>query len=321
MIYKQKDVTANINNKSVDIGNIGVNFYTEDEATASIRLNIKSNGQEIDLTNIDMKPKLDVFCSDGSIFMDEPLEVILAQKGIVQYIIPPKVIKHVGTNEAKLFLESESANVHVANFSFTIVDSGVEDKVIKEIDIPILKDTVQKIMIENRDAILGSDFKDEVSSDFIEYAKANPENFKGPQGEQGVQGIQGIQGIEGEKGDPGNINVTDTGWLPLTLLNNIQNSTQPNYSFGKVASYRVITVGTIKRVSVRGAVTNIGSISGTICKLPTELIGNDIPVFSVRGSTVAKNVLIFPVDTGLNYYASSTMSTGEHVQFYGSWYI
>lgn len=30
MIYKQKDVTANINNKSVDIGNIGVNFYTKE---------------------------------------------------------------------------------------------------------------------------------------------------------------------------------------------------------------------------------------------------------------------------------------------------
>lgn len=345
MIYKQKDVTANINNKSVDIGNIGVNFYTEDEATASIRLNIKSNGQEIDLTNIDMKPKLDVFCSDGSIFMDEPLEVILAQKGIVQYIIPPKVIKHVGTNEAKLFLESESASVHVANFSFTIVDSGVEGKVEKEIDIPLLKDTVQKLITDNSDLILGEGFKDEVANNFIEYAKTNPESFKGPQGERGLQGeqglqgergeqgfqgiigpkgdtgSQGLQGIQGVKGDPGEVNVSDTGWLPLTLLNNIQNSTQPNYSFGKVASYRVITVGTIKRVSVRGAVTNIGSISGTICKLPTELIGNDIPVFSVRGSTVAKNVLIFPVGTGLNYYASSTMSTGEHVQFYGSWYI
>lgn len=252
MIYKQKDVTANINNKSVDIGNIGVNFYTEDEATASIRLNIKSNGQEIDLTNIDMKPKLDVFCSDGSIFMDEPLEVILAQKGIVQYIIPPKVIKHVGTNEAKLFLESESASVHVANFSFTIVDSGVEGKVEKEIDIPLLKDTVQKLITDNSDLILGEGFKDEVANNFIEYAKTNPELFKGPQGERGLQGeqglqgergeqgfqgiigpkgdtgsqgLQGIQGVKGDKGDPGEVNVSDTGWLPLTLLNNIQNST------------------------------------------------------------------------------------------------
>lgn len=348
MIYKQKDVTANINNKGVDIGNIGVNFYTEDESTASIRLNIKNNGQAIDLTNINMQPKLDVFCSDGSIFIDEPLEIILAQQGIVQYVIPTKVIKHVGNVYCKLFLESEEKSVHVANFSFTIVDSGVEGKVIKEVNIPLLKDTVRKLITENSDLILGEGFKNEVANNFIEYAKANSDTFKGPQGErglqgeqglqgergeqgmqgttgpkgeQGIQGVQGIKGDKGDKGDTGNINVVDTGWLPLTLLNNIQNSTQSNFSYGQVTSYKILTIGNIKKVSVRGAITNISGVNGVICKLPTEIIGNDIPVFSVRGTTISKNISIFPVGSDLNYYASSTMSAGETVQFYSDWYI
>lgn len=466
MIYKQKDITANINNKSVNIGNIGVNFYTEDEETASIRLNIKNNGQAIDLDKINMKPKLDIFCSDGSIFIDEKLEVILAQQGIIQYAIPSKVIKHAGNIEAKLFLESETESVHVANFSFTIVDSGVEGKVQKEISVNLVKDTVERIMSEDLTVLLDSGFKEELTTDVQTYLKDNNDIFKGEKGDTGVEGPQGVPGEKGEsfkysdfttdqlnnlkgpKGDPFqytdftqtqldalkgpkgeqgipgkdgvipdttnwqkykmipdngttgitnlnndleimhslkagyyyttntpgiltggfpvttsagfmevlirdsnmkrltfrpynssvivtkyfyntwsewervNVSVSDTGWLPLTLLNNIQNSTQANFSFGQVTSYRVVTVGNIKRVSVRGAVTNVSGVNGVICKLPSELIGNDIPVFSVRGNVVSKNTTIYAAtDLSINFYASSAIGTTEIIQFYGSWYI
>ena len=124
------------------------------------------------------------------------------------------------------------------------------------------------------------------------------------------------------KGPKGDVNISDTGWIPLTLLNNIQNSTQPNFSFGQVTSYRIVTIGTIKSVTVRGAITNVSGVNGTLSKLPMEIIGNNIPVFSVKGSTVSKNVFIFPTNDGsLKYYASTSMSTDEIVQFSGTWYI
>lgn len=345
MIYKQKDVTANINNKNINIGNIGVNFYTEDESTASIRLNIKNNGYPVDLTNINMQPTLDLFCNDGSIFMNEPLEIILAQQGIVQYVIPKKVIKHVGNVSAKLFLKSEEKSVHVTNFSFAIVDSGVEGKIQKEVNVPLLKDTVQKAMIENSDMILGEDFKNDVSSNFIEYAKANPESFKGPQGEQGIQGLQGergekgeqglkgaigpagIQGIQGNtgvqgpKGDTGSVNITDTGWIALTLSGTVQNSTQNNFTNGNVVSYRIVNINGFKTVRVRGAVTNITNTSGEITKLPTEITGIDIPVFRTRCNTASKSPQVFTVGTGLNYNSSSALTSSEILQFYGEWVL
>ena len=34
-IYKNKDIQANINERGVELGNINVNFYTEDNGTAS----------------------------------------------------------------------------------------------------------------------------------------------------------------------------------------------------------------------------------------------------------------------------------------------
>ena len=179
MIYKNKDIETNINNKTVDIGNVGVRFYTEDENTGSIRIYIKWNGQPVNLDTINMRPKLDLFLSDGSIFIDEPINVVLAQSGLIQYNIPNKVIKHAGIVQAKLFLESESESVHVANFSFNIVDSGVEDKVQKEISINLVEDTVKKIMNES------------------------PELFKGEKGDKGDTGEQGIQGVKGDKGDTG----------------------------------------------------------------------------------------------------------------------
>lgn len=213
MIYKSKDVNTNINISNIDIGNIGATFYTEDEGTASIRIFIKWNNKAVNLNLTNLKPKLDLFLADGSIFTDEPIRIITPETGVIQYDIRNEVIRHAGNVNAKLFLESENESVHVANFSFTIVDSGVEGKVQKEINIPLLKDAVQKLITENSDMILGEGFKDEVSSNFIQYAKNNPDEFKGPQGERGKQGIQGPIGNTGEtgatgpKGDKGDIGI------------------------------------------------------------------------------------------------------------------
>ncbi|WP_347108419.1 phage baseplate upper protein [Staphylococcus ureilyticus] len=200
MIYKNKDIETNINNKTVDIGNVGVKFYTEDENTGSIRIYIKWNGQPVNLDTINMRPKLDLFLSDGSIFIDEPINVVLAQSGLIQYNIPNKVIKHAGIVNAKLFLESESESVHVANFSFNIVDSGVEDKVQKEISINLVEDTVRRIMSDDLTVLLDNGFKTELTTDLQNYISENSEQFKGPQGERGLQGERGVQGERGEQG-------------------------------------------------------------------------------------------------------------------------
>lgn len=203
MIYKNKDVQANINNKSVDLGNIGVNFYTEDDNTSSIRIYIKWNGQPVDLNTIDMKPRLDLFLEDKSIFLNEPVDVVLPESGLIQYIIPTKIIKHIGKVYAKLFLESEEHSVHVANFSFNIVDSGVEDKVQKEISLNLVEDTVRRIVKENAIEILGDDFEKRLNEDVINHLDSKPELYKGPKGDTGEQGVQGDIGPQGPKGDKG----------------------------------------------------------------------------------------------------------------------
>jgi len=385
------DVETHINPRNVDIGDIGSRFYTEDENTAFIRIRINYNDSPVDLTKTDMKPKLDLFMEDGSVFIDETIAVLIPESGLIQYDIPSNVIKHIGKVNCKLFMDSPEHSIHVANFSFGIVDSGVEKVVSKEISLNLVKDTVKQIMSEDLTELLDTEFKDKLTGDLQYYLSSHNEEFKGPKGDEGPQGEQGPQGLQGEvgpqgaqgipgekgdvgpqglqgpkgdtgekgkpfeykdftteqlnnlkgpKGDPfkytdftqsqldalkgpkGDVNISDTGWIPLTLLNNIQNSTQPNFSFGQVTSYRIVTIGTIKSVTVRGAITNVSGVNGTLSKLPMEIIGNNIPVFSVRVSTLSKNVLIFPTNDGsLKYYASTSMSTDDIVQFSDTWYI
>ena len=391
MIIKMTDVETHINPRNVDIGDIGSRFYTEDENTAFIRIRINYNDSPVDLTKTDMKPKLDLFMEDGSVFIDETIAVLIPESGLIQYDIPSNVIKHIGKVNCKLFMDSPEHSIHVANFSFGIVDSGVEKVVSKEISLNLVKDTVKQIMSEDLTELLDTEFKDKLTGDLQYYLSSHNEEFKGPKGDEGPQGEQGPQGLQGEvgpqgaqgipgekgdvgpqglqgpkgdtgekgkpfeykdftteqlnnlkgpKGDPfkytdftqsqldalkgpkGDVNISDTGWIPLTLLNNIQNSTQPNFSFGQVTSYRIVTIGTIKSVTVRGAITNVSGVNGTLSKLPMEIIGNNIPVFSVRVSTLSKNVLIFPTNDGsLKYYASTSMSTDDIVQFSDTWYI
>ncbi|WP_305751673.1 BppU family phage baseplate upper protein [Mammaliicoccus sciuri] len=202
-IFKNKDIEVNVNEKSVDVGFIDTNFYTEDKSTSSIRITIKNNKRAIDLSKTNLTPKLDLFHSDGSIFMDENINVILPEKGIIQYEISDQVIKHPGKVNAKLFLKNETQSVHVANFNFTIKDSGITEAVNKEVTVNIVDDSVRRIIQENAIELLGQDFEQRLNDDVVSHLESKPELFKGPKGVEGPRGIQGPKGDKGDRGERG----------------------------------------------------------------------------------------------------------------------
>ncbi|WP_142991175.1 phage baseplate upper protein, partial [Staphylococcus aureus] len=130
----------------VDLGDIGCRFYTEDENTASIRIGINDEQGRIDLKAYGLTPRLHLFMEDGSIFKNEPLIIDDVVKGFLTYKIPKKVIKHAGYVRCKLFLEKKEQKIHVANFSFNIIDSGIESAVAKEIDVKLVDDAITRIL-------------------------------------------------------------------------------------------------------------------------------------------------------------------------------
>lgn len=212
MIYKNKDIKAEINEQGVDIGNIGANFYTKDLGTASIRISINWKGSVLDLSKTTLKPKLDLFCEDGSIFVNEPIEIVSPINGLIQYNISKDVIKHVGKVTSKLFLTDDANSIHVVTFHFNISDSGIDSVVTKEVSVTLVDDTVRRIIKENAIQLLGDDFEPKLKSDVMEYLNDNVDTFRGvkgdagpigPQGEKGEVGPQGLQGIEGPIGPRG----------------------------------------------------------------------------------------------------------------------
>ncbi|PTG19937.1 BppU family phage baseplate upper protein [Staphylococcus chromogenes] len=212
MIYKNKDIKAEINEQGVDIGNIGANFYTKDLGTASIRISINWKGAVLDLSKTTLKPKLDLFCEDGSIFVNEPIEIVSPVNGLIQYNISKDVVKHVGKVTGKLFLTDDANSIHVVTFHFNISDSGIDSVVTKEVSVTLVDDTVRRIIKENAIQLLGDDFEPKLKSDVMEYLNDNVDTFRGvkgdagpigPQGEQGEVGPQGLQGVEGPVGPRG----------------------------------------------------------------------------------------------------------------------
>ena len=211
-IFKNKDIEANINERTVELGNINANFYTEDEQTASIRIFIKWNNHPINLNKINMKPVLNLYMQDGSIFEGEKVEVVIPESGVIQYKIPSNVIKHVGKVKAKFLLENETESIHVANFNFTIVDSGTEEPVRKELSFNLVDEAIRRIVQISAIELLGDDFENRLNEDVVKHLDSNPELFKGEKGDTGEQGIQGVkgdmgpvgpQGYKGPKGDTG----------------------------------------------------------------------------------------------------------------------
>ena len=124
MIYKRSDFYADININTVEVYNeSNTNFYTADKGTALIRVYVTWNGKKLDLNKYNLTPKLNISLSNGVTFTDEVITIIDAENGVIDYEVPDKVIVHAGRINAKLFLNNDNQKVHVANFSFNIVDS------------------------------------------------------------------------------------------------------------------------------------------------------------------------------------------------------
>lgn len=244
-IYKNKDIEVNINERTVEIGNINVNFYTEDNGTASIRIKIKNQqGIPINFNNTDMLPRLDLYAADESVFTNEPVDIILPEQGLIHYKVSNNAIRHEGKMKCKLFLENETNSVHVANFYFVIKDSGVKGLVDKEVKIPFVEETIQKLISENVDVIFGADFKDQVINNLIEYANTKPALFKSE------------------------VNVKDSGKITLTLN---EGTTDNQQTYNDITHYRVIEIGSVKQVIVYGNVKNLTGTSAYIADLPSNI--------------------------------------------------
>ena len=202
-VWKNQDYILETNNSNVKIGKEPSKFYTEDKNSASIRLFVNWHDRPVNFSNTNLKPVLDLFHSDGSIWLDEELNIVIAEEGIVQYKIPENVITHAGTIKAKLFLRDDKQSVHVANFKFNITSSGVEDSIAKEISVNIVDDAVRRIVKENAIELLGSDFEERLNDNVINHLNTNTDLFKGSKGDKGDKGDDGKQGQRGLKGDTG----------------------------------------------------------------------------------------------------------------------
>ncbi|WP_301420018.1 BppU family phage baseplate upper protein [Mammaliicoccus lentus] len=258
-IYKKGDIEVSINERSVDRGNVNANFYTEDKSTSAINIYVKWDKHPLNLNNVSMKLQLDLFHSDGSIFMDEPLNIIYAENGLVQYKISDNVIKHVGKVSAKLFLKNDTQSVHVADFSFNIKDSGVTDAVDKEITVNLVDDSVRRIIQENAIELLGDDFKDDVSVELKNYVNDNVENFKGPKGDEGKQGQRGPQGVKGDTGEQGSQGIQGPKGEKGT--DGLNGARGPKGDKGEAFTYQDFTSEQIEelREPIKADVVNIGN--------------------------------------------------------------
>lgn len=192
-INKNTDLEFSLQ-QNTEKGGVYTNFYTEDKGSASIRIRLSSYGRYLDLTKIDLEPVLFLFHDDGSIFEIKDFINVMPEQGLIQYDFSDNIIRHAGKVKAKMFLKSDTKSVHVANFSFEIKDSGIEDAVGKEITLTLVKDTLVEIIQENSLKLLPEDFRVELFDDIKDYLLTNNNSF---------QGAPGIQGVEGEKGDTG----------------------------------------------------------------------------------------------------------------------
>lgn len=354
MVQKLQDVETNINVSTVENGFIGANFYTEDDGSSYIRIAIKDNNEALNFNNTDMTPRLDLFSSDGSIFTNEPLDILVPEGGVIQYKVSDNVIKHAGRMDAKLFLANSKDSVHVANFYFTITDSGMTGPIGKEIHVDSLQDLVKNIMKENAIGLLDDDFKDKLESDLKVYMEENADTFKGEQGVQGAIGLQGpkgepfryedftpeqlanlkgeqgVQGIPGEDGKPFTYsdftqeqleslkpNWTDTDWQSLPLVNGVVQAGVYNKP-----SYRLVSINNVNVIFIKGAISGVSMKEMVFAKFPKN-IGDMIKDYKqyTKSSINTSQAIIYNITIAQGGDLKITFDPKYEVKSYDMYYI
>jgi hypothetical protein len=321
MLQKLTDVATNINVSTAENGFIGANFYTEDDGSAYIRITIRDNNEVLDFNKTDMTPRLDLFSSDGSIFTNEPLEIILPEYGVIQYKVSDNVIKHAGKVDAKLFLANEEDSVHVANFYFTITDSGMTGPIGKEIHVDSLQDLVRNVMKENAIGLLDDDFKDKLENDLKVYMEENADTFKGEQGIQGVPGKDGkpftYNDFTQEQLDQLKAKGTDTGWQTLPLVNGITQAGTLNKPM-----YKLISINDTEMLFIKGAVSSINSKEMIFAKLPKNISDKvkDYKQYTKAGVN-SSQLIIYNVTITQSGDLEITFDPKSEAMPYGAYYI
>lgn len=321
MLQKLTDVDTNINVSTAENGFIGANFYTEDDGSAYIRITIRDNNEVLDFNKTDMTPRLDLFSSDGSIFTNEPLEIILPEYGVIQYKVSDNVIKHAGKVDAKLFLANEKDSVHVANFYFTITDSGMTGPIGKEIHVDSLQDLVRNVMKENAIGLLDDDFKDKLENDLKVYMEENADTFKGEQDIQGVPGKDGkpftYNDFTQEQLDQLKAKGTDTGWQTLPLVNGITQAGTLNKPM-----YKLISINDTEMLFIKGAVSSINSKEMIFAKLPKNISDKvkDYKQYTKAGVN-SSQLIIYNVTITQSGDLKITFDPKSEAMPYGAYYI
>ena len=291
--FKQGEVTARIDERGIDLGNINVNLYTMDNSTSVLDIHIKkrnifSEEKEfipVNLNQTTFKPVLHLIAEDGSIFTNEELEVVKAEEGYVRYNVSDYVTRHVGRVQAKLFLIDEDSSTddssHVADFYFKVNDSGLTKAIGKEIHVDMLDDIVERIMLKDIERFRGPKGdkgdtgpqgpKGDKGADGVdgEIGPAGPTGPMGPKGDTGEKGdpftyedftSEQLASLKGPKGD--SVTVEDTGWINMTILNDVipAASSPPKYKIAEVNGVTFVSIfGTISNLKP-GTTTQFASL-------------------------------------------------------------
>ncbi|MCG2363476.1 BppU family phage baseplate upper protein [Staphylococcus epidermidis] len=344
--YKTGTVNTIINENGVDLGSINVNLYTMDNKTSVIDIHVKkkniiNENQEyisVNFNQTKFEPVLHVFAQDGSIFTNEPLEIVKAEEGFVRYIIPEYITKHVGQMQCKLFLENPENNdsTHVANFYFTVNDSGITKSVGKEIRVELLDDIVEKVMKENVDIFKGP------KGDTGEQGAQGAIGLQGPKGEPfryedftpeqlaNLKGEQGVQGIPGEDGKPFTYsdftqeqleslkpNWTDTGWQSLPLVNGVVQAGIYNKPF-----YRLVSINNVNVIFIKGAISGVSMKEMVFAKFPKN-IGDMIKDYKqyTKSSINTSQAIIYNITIVQGGDLKITFDPKYEVKSYDMYYI
>lgn len=266
-IYKTKEIETNINERGVNLGNVDVTLYTMDKGSAAFKVYLKREvnyGNEkvydsVNLYTTDMTPRIDIVAADGSVFANEPVDIVIPENGVIQYIVSDYVIRHSGKMDVYIYLENKSESVQVANFYFYIEEDGVARRLGKEITGGRLEDVVKNVMSGQLMELLSEDFREQLEREIKAFLQDHNKDFN-----------MKFDDLTREQKDELMKNITDQGLADFRIEDNsisntklVDGTIQPEKTafFTKSSSNNLLNKSTLENGKTFDSVGNIVSDS------------------------------------------------------------
>ena len=138
-LEKIANVKSTIYPRQSSIGNGVIAYYSADNQTAVIRVQVNKDNTNLLLGESNVRPLISLIMNDNSKYINQEMTITSPLEGIIEYTLTDEQLTKIGKAKVIVTIERKGfeERVYVCDFEISILDSGIEELTPTEVVIQV----------------------------------------------------------------------------------------------------------------------------------------------------------------------------------------